>query len=72
MTWEQPRDPDRIPEVLAALEARWREVPDQRLGQILINLVRRELSPDSTKECERMFAIEDDTWLELLRQPMNR
>ena len=29
------RDPDRIPEVLAAIEAAWRLMPDLRLGQVL-------------------------------------
>ena len=70
MTWDTPRDPNRIPEILAALEARWQEVPDQRLGQVLVNLVRRELSPEPESEGEALFAVEDDKLLEILRQRM--
>ena len=65
---KEPRDPERIPEVLAALETRWREVPDQRLGQVIVNLVRRELSPDPENEANALFAVEDDKFLEMLRQ----
>lgn len=64
MTWDKPRNPDRIPEVLAALETRWREVPDQRLGQLIVNVVRRELSPDPADEASAVFSVEDDTWLD--------
>lgn len=70
--WDKPRDPDRIPEVLAALEARWREAPDQRLGQVLINLVRRELAPEPADEANRLFALEDDKLLEMLRRSTSR
>lgn len=64
--WSEPRDPDRIPEVLALLEERWRAVPDQRLGQVLVNLVRRELGPEPAREGEAIFALEDGRWIELL------
>lgn len=70
--WDKPRDPDRIPEVLAALETRWREVPDQRLGQVLINFVRRELAPEPADEANRLFVLEDDTLLEMLRRSTSR
>jgi uncharacterized protein YihD (DUF1040 family) len=30
-----PRNPERIPEVLEAVEEEWREHPDLRLGQLL-------------------------------------
>ncbi len=70
--WDQPRDELRIPEVLAALEARWRETPDQRLGQFLINLVRRELAPDPSDEANRLFSLEDDMLLEILRKSTGR
>lgn len=72
MAWNKPRDEARIPEVLEALEARWREVPDQRLGQVLINLVRRELAPEPESEGEALFAVEDDKLLEILRQVAGR
>lgn len=64
--WDQPRDPERIPEILAALETRWREVPDQRFGQLLVNLVRRELGPDPVTEANSLFALEDRKLLEIL------
>lgn len=64
----EPRDPDRIPEILAALEARWQRVPDQRLGQVLVNVVRRELKPEQSEEGMTIFRIEDDRWLELLKR----
>lgn len=72
MAWNKPRDEARIPEVLEALEARWREVPDQRLGQVLINLVRRELAPDPADEANRFFSLEDDKLLEMLRQSTSK
>jgi hypothetical protein len=38
------RDPERIPLILAAVERRWRQDPDLRLGQLLTNLtVGREI-----------------------------
>lgn len=67
--WDQPRDEARISELLTALEARWREVPDQRLGQLLVNLVRRELAPDPASEANALFALEDRRLLEILNQP---
>jgi len=33
------RDPKRIERILNLLRAHWRNVPDQRLGQVIINLV---------------------------------
>lgn len=66
--WDTPRDPNRISEVLAAIEARWREVPDQRLGQVLVNAVRRELSPEPENEANTLFAVEDGKLLEVLRK----
>ena len=34
----QPRNPDRIPIMLAALEAAWRTNTDLRLGQLIYNI----------------------------------
>ncbi|MBN8866766.1 MAG: hypothetical protein J0H98_04380 [Solirubrobacterales bacterium] len=70
--WDQPRDESRIPQVIEALEARWQETPDQRLGQFLINLVRRELAPDPNDEANRLFSLEDDKLLEILGKPTGR
>jgi hypothetical protein len=61
------RDPDRIPAVLAALERRWKEQPDLRLGQLLVALLRRQISNLSTaEEGRRLFNVEDSQLLEWL------
>ena len=52
------RDPNRIPEVLAALEKAWKANPELRLGQLLSNLMG--VGPRD------LFFIEDETWLKLL------
>ena len=54
------RDLERIPLILAALERRWRDEPDLRLGQLLVNLAR---DPDSAPH--PLFDIPDG---ELLRR----
>ena len=54
------RDVERIPLILAAVERRWREEPDSRLGQLLVNLTRDLGSAPSP-----LFAISDG---ELLRR----
>lgn len=55
------RNPERIPEVLKALEAYWRTLPDCRLGQLLVNL---------TPEPQDIFYLEDDALLEILRNQL--
>lgn len=45
------RDPERIDRILYMLKRRWKEVPDWRLGQILINLTYAD---------EDLFYLEDD------------
>lgn len=70
--WDQPRDESRITQVIEALEARWRETPDQRFGQVVVNLVRRELAPDPSDEANRLFSLEDDKLLEILGKSMGR
>jgi hypothetical protein len=32
------RDPGRIPEVLAEIERVWKDYPDMRLGQLIVNV----------------------------------
>jgi hypothetical protein len=54
------RNPDRIPLILQALERRWREDPDQRLCQLLVNLTRDLGSAPSS-----IWGVEDG---ELLRR----
>jgi hypothetical protein len=58
--WEQSRDPDRIERVLGEVETFWREHPDWRLGQVIVNASRRMgIDP---------FAIEEDHLLNGLRR----
>lgn len=45
------RDPNRIEQVLAKVQALWKLIPDWRLGQLLINL---------TESGEDLFYLEDD------------
>src|SRR5690242_3312700 len=54
------RDPKRIPLILAAVERRWVQDPDLRLGQLLVNLARYLGS-----ECDSLFGLPDG---ELLRR----
>ena len=58
------RDPERIPIVLAAIEREWRKHPDQRLGQLVVNLLRRHGTVPPEDEGQVLFAVEDG---ELLR-----
>ena len=52
-----PRDPNRIPRILRALEAAWRCYPDLRLGQLLCNQLLED---------HGMYYVEDDEWERLL------
>jgi uncharacterized protein YihD (DUF1040 family) len=54
------RDPARIPEILRLIEEAWVGHPDQRLGQLLVNLL--DPSPN------RLFNVEDDVLQERLTQ----
>ena len=56
----QPRDPERIDAILAAIGEIWRAHPDMRLGQLLVNL----LDP----EWNKLFNIEDDVLAQRLRE----
>jgi hypothetical protein len=53
------RDPERIPIVIAAIEREWRKQPDQRLGQLVVNLLRRHTSVPPEDEGRVLFAVED-------------
>jgi hypothetical protein len=55
------RDPDRIPMILAALERRWNEDPDLRLGQLLLNVLSDKSTPP-----ELLGRIEDGRLLDCL------
>ena len=61
------RDPQRIPIVLGAIEREWRKQPDQRLGQRLVNLLRRHGNVPWENEAQALFAVEDSDLLKWLR-----
>lgn len=50
------REPERIDRICDKLKKRWKEVPDQRLGQFLINYVFRSRPIQDTI----MWLQEDD------------
>lgn len=53
------RDPSRIAHITALLERVWMRTPDQRLGQVLMNV-----SPYAHRD---PFEVEDDEWERALR-----
>lgn len=62
-----PRDPDRIPLVLEAIEREWRRNPDLRLTQLIVNLLRMNTNTPTEEEGRRLFNVEDEVllrWLE--------
>lgn len=56
------RDPNRIFRITALLAQAWAKVPDQRLGQLLENLLRFS----DVYEDPDTWNTEDDKWEELL------
>jgi hypothetical protein len=56
----QPRDPERINQILAAIGEVWHAHPDMRLAQLVVNLL--DPKPNA------MFYIEDDVLAERLRE----
>lgn len=60
------RDPAPIDRMVELLRELWRRWPDQRLGQLLVNVIR------PGEPCPRIFFAEDDdteaTFLALLAQ----
>ena len=51
------RDPERIHQVLAGIEAEWVKYPDMRLGQLLYFLLGNHMGD--------LFYVEDEQWLAL-------
>jgi len=63
-TWSRPpRDPARIDRVGTKLLELWKLEPDQRLGQLVVNIMRRE---SGTIELPDVQLMEDDRFEELL------
>lgn len=56
------RNPDRIPQVLHALQKSWEKEPDLRLGQLLVNTAL------SFNKNQDIFYLEDDVLLRLLQK----
>lgn len=54
---------DGIDEILAALREAWLRHPEQRLGQLLVNVANPK------QPCPELFYIEDQVLLERLRSP---
>lgn len=57
----KPRNPNRIAQVLHALQTSWEKEPDLRLGQLLLNTAR------SFNTDQDVFDLEDDVLLRLLQ-----
>lgn len=55
------RDPNRIDIVIEMLRAVWKQNPEQRLGQLLVNIDTQSDSPD-------LFMLEDDRFLQVLEK----
>jgi hypothetical protein len=51
-----PRDPARIDRILKLLEQRWKESPDQRLGQLVTNYL---CAVENTALCDP-YHVDDD------------
>lgn len=58
------RDPNRIPEICAALEAAWMKHPDQRFGQFMSNFLGECVGKG---KCSDIFFPEDGKWLQWLK-----
>lgn len=56
------RNPERMQEMLKELEEFWKQVPDQRLGQVISNLSYEIMGRNDP------FYMEDTDLLELLKQ----
>lgn len=52
------RNPNRIPIILNQLEELWKEHPDMRLGQLLVNIVHN--MNQASIEVYNIFYVEDD------------
>ncbi len=57
------RDPERIPLILSAFEGHWRRYPYQRLGQVMVNLMRANWPVVSEDEGRVLFNVENATLL---------
>lgn len=58
----KPRNPGRIDRICELLKVVWREQPDSRLGQLLVNLTRSN----------ELFYVEDQLIEELLHESLSK
>lgn len=58
------RDPARIDRILKLLEQRWKEAPDQRLGQLVLNFVSGTKHPRNSVEARLFVHLTEDDDLE--------
>jgi hypothetical protein len=54
------RDPNRIPRILAKLQKLWEAMPDQRLGQLINNILT--LQPSAYSWESDLWHSEDTEW----------
>lgn len=60
------RDPERIDRVIEKVRAYWKKYPDQRLGQLIMNVDRGEAGwPD-------IWEVEDDTFEQKIDKELQR
>ncbi len=59
------RNPDRIDTVIEAVKREWKQVPDWRLGQLLVNISRAAGWMDP-------FYLEDDVLLKVINSDSGR
>jgi hypothetical protein len=59
------RDPQRIARTLDKLRAHWQANPDQRLGQLLFNLL-------GLPTAGNIFSLEDSAWEALLEHELSK
>ena len=59
------RDPNRIDTVIEAVKEEWRQVPDWRLGQLIVNISRAAGKMDP-------FFLEDDMLMNIIKGEANQ
>jgi len=61
------RDPARIARICALLQQVWSESPDQRLGQLIINLTPDRFMTGGPLKILDPFHVEDTEWEQILQ-----
>lgn len=58
------RDPNRIDTIIEAVKEEWKQEPDWRLGQLIVNISR-------AAGCSDPFFMEDDWLMQVIRGEAN-